>query len=80
MKKTKIVAVAAATLMAATAAGALAGCGSDPAYTISVFLLANNHESLFYDEYFALMEEELAKDGLNYKIDANYEQEVFKYF
>lgn len=75
MKKTKLVAVAAATLMAATAAGALAGCGSDPAYTLNVFLLANSTESEVYDEYFEHMEDEFAADGLNYKIKARYEQE-----
>ncbi len=79
MKKTKIVAVAAATLMAATAVGALAGCGGDPAYTISVFLLANNHESKFYDSYFEHLEEEFAAEGLNYEIKASYEQEANYY-
>ena len=75
MKKTKWIAVAAAAVMAATAMGTLAGCGGDPAYTINVFLLANNHESQFYDAYFAHMEEELAEEGYNYTINFDFEQE-----
>ncbi len=75
MKKTKLAAISAAMLIAATAMGALAGCGKDSAHTISVFLLANLHESLFYDEYFDHLEEEFKAEGLNYTIDADYEQE-----
>ncbi len=73
MKK-KVLAVAAATVMAATAVGALAGC-KDPKTTISVFLLANSHEMEFYQDYFKEMEKQLKDEGLEYKIDFSGEQE-----
>ena len=79
MKKTKVAALAAAALIAATTVGALAGCGGDSEHTITVFLLANNTETQFYEEYFDYMEEVLAEEGLNYKIEFNSEQETNYY-
>lgn len=79
MKKKKVVAVAAAAIMAASTIGALAGCGKDPETTITVFLLANSTETTFYRNYFKQMEEDLkeefAEEGLEYKIDFSAEQE-----
>lgn len=73
MKKVATVAVAA--VLAATAAGTLAGCG-DQSHTIRVFLLANAHESEFYDAYFEKMEQQLADWGYpGYTIDYDGEQE-----
>ncbi len=73
MKK-RVVAIAAAALMSATAVGALAGCGGNEK-TITVFLLANAHEVEFYQKYFEEMEQTLKEEGLDYEIDFNGEQE-----
>lgn len=67
MKKTA--AVAAAALLAATAAGTLAGCGSDPEHTITILLLTNANETDVYTQYFEDMEEQLKEEGLNYTIE-----------
>ncbi len=75
MKKTKVAAVAAAALIAATTVGAMAGCGGNSEHTIKVFLLANNAETKFYQQYFDEMEQELQEEGLDYKIVFNGEQE-----
>ncbi len=74
MKK-KVLAFAAATVLAATAVGGLAGCGGSRANTIKIFLLADSHEVEFYEEYFDQMEQELKDDGYDYTIDFLYEQE-----
>lgn len=75
MKKAGKVAIALAAALTATAAGTLAGCGESKENTIEVFLLANHTETEFYLEYFKDMEEELAAEGLDYKINFNGEQE-----
>lgn len=75
MKTKKVVAVAAATLMAASSIGVLAGCGKDRAHTIDIFLLANDSETQFYDKYFEDLEAELQEEGLDYAITFNGEQE-----
>ena len=69
MKKMKLAAVAAATLMAATTIGTLAGC-TDKEHTISVFLLTNATETKVYKQYFKDLEKEIEEDtGVRYKID-----------
>lgn len=76
MKKTRLAALAAATVMAATAAGALAGCGGNSAYTIDVLLLANANEEIVYREYFEDMEETLKEEtGIDYTITFRGQQE-----
>lgn len=76
MKKTKFVAVAAAAVMAVSAVGALAGCGTDEAHTISVLLLADLAESQFYMDYFEDVAKRLTEDlGEKYVIDFDYAQE-----
>ena len=70
--KTKLAALAAATLMAATATATLAGCG-DPAHTITIKLLCNYRESRFYTTYFEEMEEDLKAEGLDYSIDFSFD-------
>ena len=76
MRAKKAVAVAAAALMAASAVGALAGCGGDPEHTIEILLLANNNETAFYREYFKEMEETLLEEtGVKYKINFRCQQE-----
>ena len=76
MRAKKAVAVAAAALMAASAVGALAGCGGDPEHTIEILLLANNNETAFYREYFKAMEETLLEEtGVKYKINFRGQQE-----
>lgn len=78
MRAKKVVAVAAAAFMAASTVGVLAGC-RDTAHTINVFLLADADEAKFYNEYFEELEAELKEEGLEYKIDFNYEQEANYY-
>ena len=79
MKKTRLAALAAATVMAATAAGALAGCGGDSAHTISVMLLCNSRENKAYTDYFKDLEKELADEGLNYSINFVYQKSADYY-
>lgn len=74
MKGKKVVAVAAAALMAAAAVGTFAGC-ADWEHTIDIFLLANDNETQFYQKYFKDLEEELKEEGFEYKIKFNGEQE-----
>lgn len=71
MKGKKAVAVAAAALTAATAVGAMAGCGSKADYTIRVLLLANDTEGEFYAQYFDDLEEEFKEEGLSVDIKYN---------
>lgn len=77
MKKT--VAVVAAAVLAATAAGALAGCGEDKEHTINILLLTNANETGIYRKYFEEMEDQLKEEGLNYTIEFNGMQETNYY-
>lgn len=72
MKRVATVAIAA--VLAATTAGALAGCGNSES-TIRIFLLANDAEDRFYNQYFDELEATLQEEGLNYTIEYNGEQE-----
>lgn len=71
MKGKKAVAVAAAALMAATAVGAMAGCGSNKENTITILLLANDTEDTFYKNYFEQLENEFEEEGLSVDIKYN---------
>lgn len=76
MKKVATVAVAA--VLAATAAGTLAGCGSNES-EIRIHLLANTRESEFYQQYFQELEQKLQDEGLDYTISFTYGQEESYY-
>lgn len=72
MKKKKVVAVAVAAVMTASAVGVLAGCGKGKAdYNIRVLLLANDTEGEFYAKYFDDLEKEFAAEGLSVDIKYN---------
>ena len=68
MKK-RLMAVVLAVLVAATMSFALTGCGKNKEKTITVLLLTNEQERVFYTKYFEDMEAELKEDGLDYEIE-----------
>ncbi len=71
----KLVAILVAVFTAATMTFSLTGCTKNKANEISILLLANNSETVFYTQYFKDMEAALREEGLDYTIKFTGQQE-----